>query len=139
LALLRQRFDGLVTYSCANGLDQLARLAHEAGFRALVLGVWSPSDSSELERALAAAGAEPEIVIGLAIGNEGLFFGHYDTRALARRGPAWRSPRVSPSRCISIQPVPQRCQPRTSSCPTCTPPASRGSARRRSPRRWSSW
>jgi exo-beta-1,3-glucanase (GH17 family) len=83
LALLRRRFDGLITYSCANGLDQLARLAREAGFRALVLGVWSPGDSAELERALAAAGAEPGVVIGLALGNEGLFFGRYDAPALA--------------------------------------------------------
>ena len=83
LALLRKRFDGLITYSCANGLDQLAELAREAGFHALVLGVWAPGDSSELERALAAAGSEPELVIGLALGNEGLFFGRYDARALA--------------------------------------------------------
>ena len=82
LALLRTRFDGLVTYSCANGLDQLAALARDAGFRAVVLGVWSPSDSGELGRALAAAGAERGVVIALAIGNEGLFFGRYDAAAL---------------------------------------------------------
>jgi len=83
LALLRGRFDGLVTYSCANGLDRLAGLAREAGFRAVVLGVWSPSDSRELARALAAADAERGVVIALALGNEGLFFGRYDAGALA--------------------------------------------------------
>jgi exo-beta-1,3-glucanase (GH17 family) len=82
LVLLRRYFDGLITYSCANGLDALPRLAREAGFRAVVLGVWSPSDSSELSRALAAAGAEREVVIALALGNEGLFFRRYDDAAL---------------------------------------------------------
>jgi exo-beta-1,3-glucanase (GH17 family) len=83
LALLRQHFDGLITYSCANGLDRLAGLAREAGFRAVVLGVWSPSDPTEVDRALAAAAAERGVVIGLALGNEGLFFARYDAAALA--------------------------------------------------------
>jgi exo-beta-1,3-glucanase (GH17 family) len=83
LSLLRRHFDGLVTYSCANGLDRLAALAREAGFHAVILGVWSPSDSLELERALDAAGKEPGVVVGLAIGNEGLFFRRYDAAALA--------------------------------------------------------
>jgi exo-beta-1,3-glucanase (GH17 family) len=82
LVLLHRYFDGLITYSCANGLDALPRLAREAGFRAVVLGVWSPSDSRELSRALAAAGSEPDVVIALAIGNEGLFFHRYDVAAL---------------------------------------------------------
>ncbi|HXZ86897.1 MAG TPA: hypothetical protein VEI82_15550 [Myxococcota bacterium] len=83
LALLRRSFDGLVTYSCASGLDALPRLAREAGFRAVVLGVWSPSDSLELGRALAAARAEPGVVVALALGNEGLFFHRYGAPALA--------------------------------------------------------
>jgi exo-beta-1,3-glucanase (GH17 family) len=77
LALLRPHFDGLVTYSCANGLDALPRLAREAGFRAVILGVWSPSDSDELGRAIGAARSEPEVVLALALGNEGLFFRRY--------------------------------------------------------------
>ncbi|HTO53870.1 MAG TPA: hypothetical protein VMR50_10825 [Myxococcota bacterium] len=84
LALLRPHFDGLVTYSSANGLDRVAALAREAGFRAVVLGVWSPTDSRELDAALAAAAAEPATVIGLAIGNEGLFFHRYDSAGLAQ-------------------------------------------------------
>lgn len=83
LALLRRYFDGLITYSCASGLDALPQLAREAGFRAVVLGVWSATDSRELDRALAAASAERRIVIALALGNEGLFFGRYDPPALA--------------------------------------------------------
>ncbi|MFI5315260.1 MAG: hypothetical protein ACHQ6T_06145 [Myxococcota bacterium] len=82
LALLHRSFDGLITYSCANGLDAVPRLAREAGFRAVVLGVWSPSDSRELSRALAAAGAERSVVVALALGNEGLFFRRYGASAL---------------------------------------------------------
>ena len=84
LALLRGRFDGLITYSSARGLDALPRLAREAGFHAVVLGVWNPADARELAAALAAARAEPGIVVGLALGNEGLFFERYDAAALAR-------------------------------------------------------
>jgi exo-beta-1,3-glucanase (GH17 family) len=84
LAVLRPTFDGLITYSCASGLDALPRLAREAGFRAVVVGVWAPDDAGELARALAAAKAEPEVVIALALGNEGLFFHRYDPAALVR-------------------------------------------------------
>lgn len=84
LALLRGRFDGLVTYSCTNGLDAIAPLARELGFRAVVLGVWDPTSDRELELAIAAARAAPEVVLALALGNEGLFFGRYDAAELAR-------------------------------------------------------
>jgi len=83
LALLRPYFDGIITYSCANGLDALPELAREAGFRAVILGVWSPSDSGELGRALAAARTERGVVIALALGNEGLFFARYDAATLS--------------------------------------------------------
>jgi exo-beta-1,3-glucanase (GH17 family) len=82
LRLLRARFDGLITYSCAPGLEPIARLAREAGFRAVVLGVWNPGDDRELARALASARAEPRTVLALAIGNEGLFFRRYQAQSL---------------------------------------------------------
>lgn len=83
LAMLATRFDGLVTYSSARGLDAVPRLARQAGFRAVVLGVWNPGDERELARALAAARAEPGVVFALALGNEGLFFERYDATTLA--------------------------------------------------------
>ncbi|HXX47639.1 MAG TPA: hypothetical protein VEN47_05395 [Myxococcota bacterium] len=83
LALLRSHFDGLITYSSANGLDRLPRLAREAGFRAVVLGVWSPGNAEELGRAIDAARAEPGVVVALALGNEGLFFHRYGSETLA--------------------------------------------------------
>ena len=84
LALLRPYFTGLVTYSSARGLDAVPAVARELGFRAVVLGVWDPASEVELARAIAAARAAPEIVLALALGNEGLFFARYDAATLAR-------------------------------------------------------
>jgi len=83
LALLRPHFDGLISYSAAEGLDALPRLARELGFRAVIIGIWDPTDPAEVERALAAARGEPDTVLALALGNEGLFFHRYDPAALA--------------------------------------------------------
>ncbi len=83
LEVLRGHFDGLVTYSSANGLDAVPALARELGFKAVVLGVWDPTSDRELGQAIAAARAAPEIVLALALGNEGLFFARYDATALA--------------------------------------------------------
>ena len=84
LEVLRGHFDGLVTYSSAHGLDAVPAVARELGFQAVVLGVWDPTSDDELGLAIAAARAEPEIVLALALGNEGLFFARYDAPALAR-------------------------------------------------------
>jgi len=84
LVLLRPRFDGLVTYSSALGLDVIPAIARELGFRAVVLGVWDPTRDDELDRAFASARGEPETVLAVALGNEGLFFKRYDAPALAR-------------------------------------------------------
>ena len=83
LLLLKPAFDGLVTYSSAQAFDAVPSVAHELGFRAVVLGVWDPTSESELGLAIAAARAWPDTVIALALGNEGLFFARYDAAALA--------------------------------------------------------
>lgn len=83
LLVLRRWFDGLVTYSSARGLDAIPAIARELGFRAVVLGVWDPKSDAELGLAIAAARAQPETVLALALGNEGLFFERYDAAALA--------------------------------------------------------
>src|SRR5262249_46373531 len=41
LALLRKRFDGLITYSAAHGADRVADVAAELHYRAVILGVWN--------------------------------------------------------------------------------------------------
>src|SRR5262245_9258570 len=70
LELLRLRFDGLITYGSAHGADRVVDVAAALGFRAVVLGVWSIDDANELEHAIAAAARQPDLVVGLSIGNE---------------------------------------------------------------------
>ncbi|MEA2078997.1 MAG: hypothetical protein U9P00_03915 [Pseudomonadota bacterium] len=43
LRVLRPYADGLITYSTANGLADVVELADNSGFRAIILGIWSPT------------------------------------------------------------------------------------------------
>jgi exo-beta-1,3-glucanase (GH17 family) len=73
LKVLRPRFDGLITYTSANGADKVADVAAKLGYRALIMGVYDIASREELENALAAAKRHPELVVGLSIGNEVAF------------------------------------------------------------------
>jgi exo-beta-1,3-glucanase (GH17 family) len=77
LALLRERFDGLITYSASYGLEHVPEIARELGFRALILGVWDPGHPEELATAVRLARLYPELVVAVAVGNEGLFWKRY--------------------------------------------------------------
>jgi exo-beta-1,3-glucanase (GH17 family) len=77
LRVLRPHVDGLITYSVANGLDEVVRLAREAGFRAVILGIWSPGDRAEVATAIGLARQFPDLVRALVVGNEGLFWERY--------------------------------------------------------------
>ncbi len=83
LQRLRPDFDGLITYASKDGLEAIAAVAHELGFKALIVGVWEPRAEAELEAALMQARRHPELVLGLALGNEGLISRRYDWPALA--------------------------------------------------------
>ncbi|MEN9705592.1 MAG: hypothetical protein RLZZ393_1471, partial [Pseudomonadota bacterium] len=85
LAVLRPHFDALLTYGSANGADLVADVAAELGFRAVVLGVWGIDDEAEIGLSLAAAARQPELVVGLSLGNERVLAGETDFAALARR------------------------------------------------------
>jgi exo-beta-1,3-glucanase (GH17 family) len=73
LKVLRSRFDGLITYTSANGADKVADVAAKLGYRALIMGVYDIASREELDNALAAAKRHPELVVGLSIGNEVAF------------------------------------------------------------------
>lgn len=73
LEILRPRFDGLITYTSANGADKVADVAAKLGYRALVMGVYDVGSREELDHALAAARRHLELVVGLSIGNEVVF------------------------------------------------------------------
>ena len=85
LQVLRPRFDALVTYGAGNGADQVADVAAQLGFRAVILGVWSIDDDAEIALALAAAARHPQLVVGLSLGNERVFAGVTDFPALVAR------------------------------------------------------
>ena len=69
-------FNGLVTYGtnyasqkAPNQMLDIPRLAQEAGFEGMIVGVWDPLDEDEL-RAAEQAGLYP-VVVGYCVGNEG--------------------------------------------------------------------
>ncbi len=70
LKTLRPWFDGLITYSADHGADRVADIAAELGFRAVIQGVWAPTDRHEVGRALAAWKRHPRLIVGLSLGNE---------------------------------------------------------------------
>jgi exo-beta-1,3-glucanase (GH17 family) len=72
LIILRKDFQGLVMYSCADGLEEVPAIAHELGFQALILGIWNPQSEREIANAVRLAGAYPGLVVGIAVGNETL-------------------------------------------------------------------
>ena len=83
LAVLREKFDSLVTYDAVHGAERIPAIAAELRFRALIIGVWNPFEPGELDAALAAARAYPRLILGISLGNE-LLFGHRtDATALA--------------------------------------------------------
>lgn len=82
LQRLRPYFSGLITYGLGNGQAEIAGLAVTAGFQAIFLGVWDPTDRAELDTAIALAERYPRRVVGLVLGNEGLFWKRYSARDL---------------------------------------------------------
>jgi exo-beta-1,3-glucanase (GH17 family) len=85
LTVLRPHFDALVTYDAVHGAQQLPAIAAALGYRALIIGVWNPFDDAETQAALAAARQYPQLVVGVALGNELLFGRRTDAARLARR------------------------------------------------------
>jgi exo-beta-1,3-glucanase (GH17 family) len=82
LTRLRPRFDSLITYDAIHGGEQIADLAAELEFRALIIGVWNPLDQGQLRAAAAAVRAHPQLIVGVSLGNELLFSRRSDRAAL---------------------------------------------------------
>ena len=85
LAVLRPRFDGLILYGVLDGADRVVDVAARLGFRAVILGVWNLNDARELDLALAAAARQPQLVVGVSLGNERVLAGVTSMQALATR------------------------------------------------------
>jgi exo-beta-1,3-glucanase (GH17 family) len=91
LAVLRPRFDSLLTYDAVHGAEAVADVAAELGFRALVIGIWDPTDGVQVDAALAAARRHPRLVVGLSLGNERILARRADFAGLAATVAALRA------------------------------------------------
>ncbi len=72
LETLRRDFQGLVTYSTSGGVEQVPGAAAALGFRAIILGVWDPTSTEEIDTAIQLARRWPQLVVAVAVGNETL-------------------------------------------------------------------
>jgi exo-beta-1,3-glucanase (GH17 family) len=77
LKLLRPDFDSLITYSCFNGLEHVPSVAEKLNYRAVIIGIWDPRSEIEIQNATRLSRKHPKTVFAIAIGNEGIFAGHY--------------------------------------------------------------
>lgn len=72
LTILREDFQGLITYSCADGVDEVPGVAKALGFRALILGIWDPLSEREFRNVKRLVNAYPQLIVGISVGNETL-------------------------------------------------------------------
>jgi exo-beta-1,3-glucanase (GH17 family) len=84
LVALRPAFDGLVLYGYHEATTpRIVALARELRFRSVVLGIWDPKSTAELDGVAALAKLyENELAIGVIVGNEGVTFGRYEAEDL---------------------------------------------------------
>lgn len=95
LQVLREYgFDGLVTYSAE--VESVPRIAREVGFRAMLLGVWDPTDATERQKALRSIRQEGRLIIGLIVGNEGVLTARYRVADLCATMAALKTATAKP-------------------------------------------
>ena len=73
LRALRPYFNALVTYTSRDGGELVPGIAEELGYKAVIIGIWTPGDPEELSNALKLARRYPKLIVGLSIGNEVVF------------------------------------------------------------------
>ncbi|MDD5759806.1 MAG: hypothetical protein PHI06_12080 [Desulfobulbaceae bacterium] len=77
LKLLRPFFDGLITYSSANGIEAVPMIAKRLDFRAIILGIWDPTSATEIQNVLLAIKKYPTLISAVIVGNEGIYSKRY--------------------------------------------------------------
>jgi exo-beta-1,3-glucanase (GH17 family) len=77
LKLLRQFFNGLITYASTNGVEAVPAVAHEMNYRSVIMGIWDPSSETEIQNVIRAARRYPSMVSAVIVGNEGLYSKRY--------------------------------------------------------------
>src|SRR5579872_5466503 len=83
LVTLRPWFDGLITYSAANGAERVPDIASKLGFKAVVVGIFDIDSAAEIENALSAIRRNSRIVVGCVVGNETILAGRASWRDLS--------------------------------------------------------
>lgn len=72
LTILRDDFQGLITYSCADGVEEVPVVASSLGYRALILGIWDPFSEHEINNVKRLVNTYPQLILGVSVGNETL-------------------------------------------------------------------
>ena len=85
LEALRPAFDGLVLYAYHEAsTPRIVAVAKELEFRAVLLGVWQPKSTAELDGAAALVEQfHGDLAVGVLVGNEGVTFKAYEAEDLA--------------------------------------------------------
>lgn len=80
LEALRPAFDGLVLYGYSEAsTPRTLSIAHDLGYRAVILAIWEIKSTAELDGVAALAEQwGNKLAIGIIVGNEGLTFGRYE-------------------------------------------------------------
>jgi exo-beta-1,3-glucanase (GH17 family) len=77
LKLLRQYFNGLITYSATDGVESVPAVAREMDYRSVIMGIWDPASETEIRNVIRAARRYPALVSAVIVGNEGLYAKRY--------------------------------------------------------------
>lgn len=72
LVILRDDFQGLILYSCANGVEEVPGIAQALGYRAVILGIWDPLSEREISNVKRLVSTYPQLILGVSMGNETL-------------------------------------------------------------------
>lgn len=93
LVALRPYFDGLILYGYHEACTpRIVAIAKELKFRAVILGIWDPKSTAELDGVAELTKLhEADLALGVLVGNEGLTFNRYEAEDLAIAGKRLRS------------------------------------------------
>lgn len=78
--LRKAGFSGLVTYSSVSILAEVPKIAKEAGFKGIIMGIWDIRSQAELDNAIKMS----EYVDGYCVGNEGINERRYELQELRK-------------------------------------------------------
>lgn len=84
LEAIRPAFDGLVLYGYhESNTPRIVALAKSLKFRVVILGIWDPKSSAEIDGVADLARLfEKDLAVGVLLGNEGINFGRYEAEDL---------------------------------------------------------